>query len=268
MIRLSPASSSKTSNLAFALFWLPGQRRRDALVFFRFCRTVDDIADEGALPPDDRARMLDEWLAAIRDDRLPPELAAVVGRYGIAPDLLAEIVRGCATDVRPARFATAADLEKYCWRVACAVGIASIKIFGCEDPASEQYAVNLGHALQLTNILRDIGEDAAAGRIYLPSDDMVRFGVNERELLQGKPGDGFRELMAFEATRARERFRAAIPPARDRRTLLAAEIMKAIYMEILGRLENSGFAGFGPKVRLGKPGKLFLALGVCVRGRA
>jgi len=162
MTVLAPAGTARKSHLAFALLWLPRERRRDALVFFRFCRAVDDIADEPGRSEEEKRRLLQEWLDGIERNSLPAELESVVARHGIDRNLLAEIVRGCATDVRPARFETFAGLEKYCWRVACAVGLVSIRIFGCKDPASSAYAENLGHALQLTNILRDVGEDAAA----------------------------------------------------------------------------------------------------------
>jgi phytoene synthase len=263
MIALAPASSARKSHLAFALLWLRAPRRRDALVFFRFCRTVDDIADEPGRTDSEKRRLLDEWLAAIAADRLPEELADVVRRNGIEPTLLSEIVQGCAMDIRPARYQSLSDLECYCWRVACAVGLVSIRIFGCTDPQSTGYAENLGHALQLTNILRDVGEDAAMGRIYLPLEDLARFGISEQELLEGRPGERFRDLLLFEAGRARARFQAALPPASDARALLPAEIMKAIYSAILSRIEKS--PSFGR--RLGRLEKLAIALRVCLRNR-
>lgn len=263
MIALAPASSARKSHLAFALIWLPAARRRDALVFFRFCRTVDDIADEPGRTDDEKRRLLDEWLDAIAADRLPAELNEVVRRNGIDRTLLAEIVQGCAMDILPARYQSFGDLESYCWRVACAVGLVSIRIFGCTDPRSIGYAENLGHALQLTNILRDVGEDAAMGRIYLPLDDLARFGIGERELLEGHPGKRFPELMRFEAGRARARFQAAIPPAADSRALLPAEIMKALYATILSRIEKA--PALERRLRLGWIEKLSIALGVCLR---
>ena len=262
MTEIAPAGTARKSHLAFALLCLPRGRRHDAMIFFRFCRAVDDIADEPGRSEDEKRLLLQEWLDGIGHHSLPAELEAVVARHGIERNLLAEIVRGCAMDIRPERFETFAALEKYCWRVACAVGLASIRIFGCKDPASSAYAENLGYALQLTNILRDVGEDAAAGRIYLPLADLRRFGVSETDLLQGKTSPGFRSLMAFEAGRARARFHAAISPAGDRRAMLAPEIMKAIYLRILSRLEKLGFPVFERRIRLGRAEKLATALGV------
>jgi len=264
MIALAPASAARASHLAFALLWLPKPRREDALVFYRFCRAVDDLADEPGPGPEEKQRLLDEWLEAIPAN-LPAELEAVVIRHGVDRSLLEEIVRGCAMDIRPARYPTLAALEHYCWRVACAVGLVSIRIFGCRDPRTCDYAVNLGHALQLTNILRDVAEDARAGRIYLPEEDLERFGVAADALLAGRPGSGFLPLMRFEAARARARFAAAIPPAPDARALLPPEIMRALYEKILARLETTGFPVFQNRVRLGKLGKLSVAASVVLR---
>ncbi|MEI8313753.1 MAG: squalene/phytoene synthase family protein, partial [Verrucomicrobiota bacterium] len=129
-------------------------------------------------------------------------------------------------------------------------------------------AENLGHALQLTNIRRDVGEDAAAGRIYLPLEDLRRFGVTEEDLVAGKATPGFLELMRFEAGRARARFHAAIPPSADRRALLAPQIMKASYRRILTRLEKLGFPVFSRRIRLGRIEKVVVALGICLTGEA
>jgi len=265
MIALAPESSARASHLAFALLCLPGRRRRDALVFYRFCRTIDDLADEPGRSPEEKEFLLNEWLAAIPAD-LPPELDDVVRRNGLDRRLLEEVVRGCAMDVRPARFETFAGLEAYCWRVACAVGLASIRIFGCKHPGSERYAVNLGHALQLTNILRDVGEDARVGRLYLPADELARFGVEPDALLAGCPGAGFQPLMRAMAGRARARFAAAVPPASDARTLRPAEIMRALYERILGRLETEMFPVFAKRIRLGRIEKLAIAGSVLLRG--
>lgn len=265
MTELAPAETAKKSHLAFALLWLPRERRRDAMVFFRFCRMVDDIADEPGRTPGEKSRLLGEWLTAIATEKMPPELEEVVKRHSIDRHLLSEIVRGCAMDIPVTRYETFAELEKYCWRVACAVGLVSIRIFGCKDPASTTYAENLGHALQLTNILRDVAEDAALGRLYLPLADLRRFGVSEEDLRNGKSSSSFQALMRFEAGRARSRFHAAIPPVADRRALLAPEIMRALYLKILSKLEKRGFPVFERRLRLGRLEKLTTALGVFLR---
>jgi phytoene synthase len=246
------------SNLAFALRFLPGRRKTDAMVFFRFCRTIDDIADDPAVPLAERMRGLEQWRGAVEGGR-HPELERLIENHGIERQLLLEILSGCASDLEPARFRTIADLEAYCWRVACATGLVSIRIFGCRDPRSEAYATHLGHALQLVNILRDLGEDARHGRIYLPLEDLERFGVEERGILEGRPGPGFQGLMTFQAGRARARFAAAVAPEQDFRALRPARVMAGVYRAILDKLERGRFPVFQRVVRLGRIEKVLAA---------
>lgn len=263
-LELLPASSANSSNLAFALLSLPRARRADAMLFYRFCRTVDDIADRPELASREKCQRLDAWLGAV-ENGLPADLENLVLRHSIDRSLLAEIIRGCASDIETHRFATFADLEIYCWRVACAVGLVSIKIFGCRDPRSETYAVHLGHALQLTNILRDIGEDAGQGRIYLPLEDLARFGVGEEEILTRQAGPRFRDLMRHEAARARARFAAALPPDTDFKRLLPARIMGSVYQKILDRIERENFPVLQKRIALNKREKLTSTLGALFR---
>lgn len=246
------------SNLAFALRFLPGRKKKDAMVFFRFCRTIDNIADDPAVPRAERKRGLEEWRGSI-EGKSHPELERVMETHGIDRRLLLEILDGCAMDLEPVRFQTIAELEAYCWRVACATGLVSIRIFGCRDPRSEIYATHLGHALQLVNILRDLGEDARNGRIYLPLEDLARFRVDEREILEARPGAGFRGLMAFQAGRARARFAAAVAPVEDFKALRPARVMAGVYRAILEKLERGKFPVFDRVVRLGRLEKTMAA---------
>ncbi|MEI8292822.1 MAG: squalene/phytoene synthase family protein [bacterium] len=239
-LELVPASSGRASNLAFALLSLPRTRRVDAMLFYRFCRTIDDIADQPTLSTLEKHQRLQTWQEAV-EHGLPEGLETVLRRYSIDRSLLMEVIKGCASDIQARRFRSFADLEQYCWRVACAVGLVSIRIFGCREAASEAYAVHLGHALQLTNILRDAGEDAAQGRIYLPLDDLARFGVTEEEILSRQVGPNFKILLRHEVSRARARFAAAQPPPTDLGPLLPARIMGAVYQKILDRMEREGF---------------------------
>lgn len=250
--------STGESNLAFALRFLPGRKKRDAVVFYRFCRTIDDITDDPAVRPSERVRRLEKWREAI-EGRTHRELERLIETHGIDRQLLLEILEGCATDLEPARFRTIGDLEAYCWRVACATGLVSIRIFGCRNPRSEVYAIHLGHALQLVNILRDLGEDARQGRIYLPLEDLERFGVDEREILEARPGSGFQGLMAFEAGRARARFAAAVAEEEDFRALRSARVMASVYRAILNKLERERFPVFDRVVRLGRLEKAMAA---------
>lgn len=264
-LELLPVSSARSSNLAFALLCLPRRRRADAMLFYRFCHTIDDIADRLGLESDEKKARLDAWLAAI-ENGLPSDLENLVERHSIDRTLLGEIIKGCASDIEPRRFDSTAALEQYCWRVACAVGLVSIKIFGCRDSRSEAYAVHLGHALQLTNILRDIGEDARQGRIYLPLEDLARFGVAEEEILGLRPGTGLRALLRHTASRARTRFAAAVPPGEDFGRLLPARIMSGVYQRILDRMQSEDFPVFQKRTSLTRREKLACVMNAWLEG--
>ena len=254
----SPAGAQK-SNLAYALGCLPPARRHDALVFYDFCRAVDDIADDPGRPPEKKRELLELWKTCLtRGENLPEALWAVLLRHNLDRRLLVEIVRGVETDIEPTRFQTYEDLRTYCWRVASAVGLVSIQIFGCKNPASKTYAELLGYALQLTNILRDVAEDAALGRIYLPVEDLQKFEVSESSLLAGKPSGNFSALMRFETARARSLFAAArrALPAEDAYSLKPAELMRTIYERILSRMEADNFRVFERRYRLSRVEKL------------
>jgi 15-cis-phytoene synthase len=262
-LQLASRSSAGKSNLAFALGCLPQDRKRDALVFYDFCRAVDDIADEPGRSPAEKRQLLELWKAALNGgDELPPALSEVIARRNINPDLLIQIVRGVEMDIEPLRFKTYEELRAYCWHVASAVGLVSIEIFGCKCAASRIYAELLGYALQITNILRDVSEDAADGRLYLPLEDLEKFRISEADLLRGRPGDKFRALMSFEAARARALLaeaHKALPPA-DADALRPAEIMRTIYEKILARMEADGFRVFEKRYRLSKAEKLWVLI--------
>lgn len=251
------------SNLAFALLCLPPGRRKDMQVFYEFCRTVDDIADSRELPEEEARRALIAWKAAIRGERpLPPDLERVVERYSIDRELLGEIVLGVEMDLETVRYETYQDLQKYCWRVASAVGLASLPILGANSLESRAYATALGMALQLTNIIRDIAEDARAGRVYLPTEDLERFGVVREEILGGQPTPGLRKLVEFEGERARALFQEAERrlPESDRRALRAPRIMAKFYLSLLQQMENDNFQVLTRRYRLSKAKKLVIAL--------
>jgi 15-cis-phytoene synthase len=262
-LQLASPVGAKKSNLAFALGCLPPARRRDALVFYDFCRAVDDIADDPGRSSEEKRELLELWKTCLNRERdLPEPLIGVLVRHGIDRRLLFEIVLGVETDIEPTRFQTYEDLRTYCWRVASAVGLVSIEIFGCKNPASKSYAELLGYALQMTNILRDVAEDAAVGRIYLPIEDLRKFDVSESSLLAGKPNGNFTALMRFEAGRARALFadaRRALPDD-DADSLKPAELMRTIYERILSRMEADNFRVFAKRYRLSRVEKLLVFL--------
>jgi len=256
----------------YAFRVLPEVKRRAIEALYAFCRVVDDCVDEEG---GEGEAGLARWLAEVRrayagkpETELGRELAETVARFPIPRACFEDVVAGCRMDLAARRYATFADLRVYCERVASAVGLASIEIFGYEDPRTREYAVELGLALQLTNILRDVGADAARDRQYLPLEDLARFEVTEEALLaaardaRAPRPPGLDRLLAFEADRARSHYAAAAAalPERDRRSMLAAEIMGAIYRALLEEWARRGHPVGGARVQLGKPRKVALAL--------
>ena len=255
------------SNLAFAFVSLGKARRRDITIFYAFCRLIDDIADSTTLAADEKARQLAIWRKALRgpvaqEPPLAPEVRGLIGRYAITPAMLEEIMDGVEMDLTISRYETFAALREYCYRVASAVGLVSIEIFGYQNPACREYAIELGLALQVTNILRDVEKDFSNGRVYLPREDMTRFHYTEDDLAARTYDDRFVRLMQFEAGRAEEYFRraAALLPREDRRSMIGAQIMASIYHALLRQMEQDHFRVFDRQYRLSKLAK-FLHVG-------
>jgi 15-cis-phytoene synthase len=258
------------SNFYYAFLTLPRQRRDALYAVYAFCRTVDDVADLGGDPAAQRAG-LDAWrrdVARCFEPGPPPEhpiarqLADAVRAYPIPRAALEAIIDGCAMDLQRVRFETAEDLYPYCYRVASAVGLCCIEIFGYTDPRARDYAVHLGTALQLTNILRDVGADAREGRVYLPQRDLREFGVSEADLVAGRHDERFVRLMEHQAARARQFYAlaAAAYPVVDARSLIAAQIMGGIYRALLDEIVARRFAVFGERITLSAGRKVAIAL--------
>jgi phytoene synthase len=266
-------TKSSKSNLALAFVALPKPRRVDITTFYAFCRIVDDIADSPGPSRAERQAALDHWKRAIvqavnPDPPLAAEMRRIIHRYGITSDLLQEIIAGVEMDLTPARFETFEELRVYCYRVASAVGLVSIEIFGYKDASCRKYAKDLGMALQITNILRDVGLDLEnGGRIYLPTADMERFGYSPEDLRARRHNHRFLELMLFEADRAIEYYRSARShlPAVDRKSMIAAEIMRRVYSELLRRMQRDHFRVFEKKYALGKFKKLEIVASTLLR---
>jgi phytoene synthase len=262
---------SRTS-FYYAFLVLPEEKRRALYALYAFCRAVDDCVDEeGGEGEAGLARWLTEVhraYAGTPETELGRELGEAVARFPIPRGCFEDVVAGCRMDLTTRRYDSFSDLRVYCEKVASAVGLASIEIFGHEDPRTREYAVELGLALQLTNILRDVGADAARDRLYLPLEDLARFGVPEEGLLaaardaRAPRPPGLERLLAFEADRARSHYAAAAKalPERDRRSMLAAEIMGTIYRAVLEEWTRRGHPVGGARVQLGRPRKLALAL--------
>jgi len=265
------------SNFYYSFFFLPPDRRDAMHAVYAFCKEVDSVVDEpepGSNPHDRLARWREELgslyrtgrsAAASRAQSLPPVMTCLgehIRRLGIPRDYFDDIIAGVEMDLTVSRYATFRELYQYCYRVASAVGLVCLKIFGTRTAEAQTYAINLGVAFQLTNILRDLKTDAACGRIYLPTEDLKRFGYREEDLLAGAYTPAFVDLMEFECRRAQEYYRAAVAalPETDRRSLVPAEIMRAIYHTILERIEACRYQVFSRRITLSPPHRLAVAL--------
>jgi squalene synthase HpnD len=262
-------TQSSKSNLALSFASLPAAERRGMSIFYAFCRVVDDVADSTELPLDEKRRQLGQWREEIRraylDKPLTPlgqEMAEIIRTYLIAPTPLEEILNGVEMDLTLTRYPTFALLDQYCYRVASAVGLVSIDIFGCRHARTRDYAVALGMAFQLTNILRDVKKDASFGRIYLPQDEMAAFGVTEADIVEGRWSEKMRQLCRFQHHRARHYFAKAhrLMVSSDRPKLIAAEIMREVYEGLLNEIERRNFDVMRSPVKLGKLAKMALVV--------
>ena len=257
------------SNLALAFVLLPRPKRDAMSVLYAFCREVDDVADDESVPVEKRRAGLAAWREDVRracEKKSPEfpvnqELEPIIAQYHLPFSLFDELVRGVEMDLDTKRYQTYEELEQYCYRVASVVGLLSIEIFGYKDAACRDYAVYLGKALQLTNILRDVRADAERGRIYLPLAELQKFNVTPDEILRGVWSDRFEKLAENVAQQARKFYRLAREtlPAADRRSMAVAELLGSVYWQLLRKLERGQFQVFGPRpTRLSKGQKILL----------
>ena len=257
------------SNLALAFILLPRAKRDAMSALYAFCREVDDVADNETVPVEKRRAQLAEWRADMRragENQSPQfpvnrELQPVIQQFHLPFELFDELIKGCEMDLDTKRYETFEQLELYCHRVASVVGLLSIEIFGYKNPATRDYAIYLGQALQLTNILRDVKTDAERGRIYLPQIELKKFNVSEQEILDSKYSERYFALAANVAERAKGFYQLARKtlPAEDRNSMVAAELMGAVYWQLLQKLERQQFNVFGGQpIRIHRAQKLLL----------
>ncbi|HEY6227044.1 MAG TPA: presqualene diphosphate synthase HpnD [Verrucomicrobiae bacterium] len=259
------------SNLALAFVLLPPEKRRGMSALYAFCREIDDIADDESVPVNQRRTDLQAWredIARACNAQEPKfavnrELIHFIKERRMPFSLFDELIKGVEMDLDIRRYETMDELDCYCFRVASVVGLLSIEIFGYENEKSRDYAIHLGKALQLTNILRDVRNDAERGRIYLPRVDMARFGVTEADIMEGRYSENYFKLARFIADAARDHYtkaRAILPPE-DRRSMATAELMGSVYWRLLQKLEKRRFNVFAHgETRLTKAQKIFLIL--------
>jgi 15-cis-phytoene synthase len=264
------------SNLALAFILLPKAKRRAMSALYAFCRQVDDVADEETVPLQKRRAALAAWRQDVRlacDGGAPSfpvnrELQSVIAQYRLPFRYFDELLRGVEMDLDISRYQTFEELEQYCYRVASVVGLLSVEIFGYQNPDCRQYAIHLGQALQLTNILRDVRNDAQRGRIYLPLAELERRHVAPEQILRFEYSESFAQAAASVAARAKHFYALAgrTLPAEDRRSMIAAELMGSVYWRLLRALEGRGYDVFGPHpARLSRAEKIVLILRTWLR---
>jgi phytoene synthase len=263
------------SSFYYSFLFLPPERRRAITALYAFCREVDDVVDETSDPGVARVK-LDWWVGEV--DRLyggTPQhpvtlaLSAHIGSYDITRSRLIEVIDGMRMDLEQNRYLDYTGLRLYCRRAAGVVGEMASGIFGRTDPQTLRYADTLGLAFQLTNIIRDVGEDARKGRIYLPIEDLQRFGLTAADILSTRHSPNFVELMRFQAARARDCYHEAyaLLPESDRRSQRPGLIMSAIYSTLLDEIERDGFLVLDRRTSLTPIRKLLLAWRTWVSGR-
>jgi phytoene synthase len=258
-VNAAKITRASKSNLALAFVALGRERRNDITIFYAFCRVIDDIADSAEISVEEKAKQLAAWRRWIRESgpdepALARDLRGLYAKYAITPPMLDEIIDGVEMDLRNVRYETFEELRVYCYRVASAVGLVSIEIFGYRNTACRDYAIALGFALQVTNIIRDVGKDLNNGRVYLPQEDLTRCGYSEADLRAREYNEAFVRLMDFESKRAEEFFSkaAGVLPREDRRSMVAAEIMASVYQALLRRMKADRFRVFDKEYRLSK----------------
>ncbi len=264
------------SNFYYSFLFLPRPRREAMYTVYTFCHELDATVDHpapGVNPCDQLAQWRREVEAAYQGTPQHPvtiSLAEHARNLDIPRDYFQELITGIEMDLTIRRYATFEDLYPYCYRVASIVGLICLKVFGTTDPRARDYAINLGMAFQLTNIIRDVGTDAERNRIYVPQEDLARFNYSENQLLVKTYSPQFIQLMEFQATRAHDYYRKAQTvyatlSSANRQSLLPAEIMRAIYFSLLTRVEKTRFAIFSSLIRVPPTLRLIIALMVWIR---
>jgi 15-cis-phytoene synthase len=265
---------ARKTSFYYSFLVLPADQRRAIIAVWDFCRAVDDAVDEAEPDPPADGRSPREaiayWraeLARCYGDGCPESaqgrsLQPFIREFDLPRQAFEDVIDGVAMDLDRTRYQTFDDLFGYCRRVASAVGMICIRIFRCRSEQAREYALNLGVALQLTNIVRDVKDDLAHGRLYLPVEDLEKMGCSVEDLAAGLVSEPVRRLLAFECQRARDFYRRAVDarPAEDRRRLVAAEIMRAVYFETLKKIERNGFDVFSRRTRVAKPTQALIAL--------
>ncbi|MBI3005458.1 MAG: presqualene diphosphate synthase HpnD [Ignavibacteriales bacterium] len=269
-------AQNRQSNFYYSFLILPKPKREAIETIYAFCRYTDDIVDESASRKEQYAR-LKQWTKELHlslngESRYAVlnKLSTIIQQFNIPLNHFYDLIKGMEMDLTKKRYKTFTELRQYCYHAASTVGLICAEVFGYKNEDTKQYAMNLGIALQLTNIIRDIKSDAKRGRIYLPLEDLRRFGYSEDELLRGVYNEHFVQLMKFECERAHSYFRKAKASLaeEDKPLFTAARTMGNIYYLLLRRIEKANFDVFSKRIRLSPPLKLLVAMVLSLRSKA
>ena len=269
------AKKSKSS-FYYAFNLLPAEQRDAMNTVYAFCRETDDIVDEGSVDDNLKYEKLRKWRIELEkslyghsDYQLINKLSRTIQKFKIPLEPFFDLLKGMEMDLQQKRYLTFNDLQTYCYHVASTVGLMCIEIFGYRHPSAKDFAINLGIALQLTNILRDVKKDAERGRIYLPKEDLERFNYNESDIFNNTYNENFQRMMKFQVERAREYFDAATNYLNheDKKAMFAARGMQHIYYRMLNKIVDADYDVYHKKIQISKVKKVGISLGVWAKYR-
>lgn len=269
-------SKKSKSSFYYAFNLLPAEKRDAMNTVYAFCRKTDDIIDETSEPVDLKYEKLRKWRIEFEkafygtsNYALLNKLGNTISRFNIPPEPFFELIKGMEMDLQKDRYKSFEDLQIYCYRVASTVGLMCIEIFGYKNPETKNFAVNLGIALQLTNILRDVSKDAEKGRIYLPQDDLKHFNYSEKDVIEKIYNKNFVDMMSYEVERAKDYFNLAtsnLDPD-DKKTMFAARAMQHIYYKMLEKIIDADYDIYNKDIKVSTIEKVGISLGVWAKYR-
>jgi phytoene synthase len=269
-------SKKSKSSFYYAFNLLPAEQRDAMNTVYAFCRETDDIVDEGTVEDELKFDKLRKWRIELEKSLnghseypLINKLSNTIQNFNIPLEPFFELLKGMEMDLQQKRYVTFNDLQTYCYRVASTVGLMCIEIFGYRHPSAKDFAINLGIALQLTNILRDIKKDAEKGRIYLPKEDLEKFNYHESDIFNNTYNENFQKMMKYQVERAREYFNTATDclNREDKKAMFAARAMQHIYYRMLNKIVDADYDVYNNKIKISTAKKVGISLGVWAKYR-
>ncbi len=275
-IRTLDVMRKSKTNFFYSSLFLPKHKQEGLRTIYAFCRRTDDIVDDEGRDADTKRLELKNWENKLRSaltgeggDDFFRDFKKQIDRFNIPVQPFFELIKGMETDIEKKEYESFEELYKYCYYAASTVGMMSISIFGYRHDSAKKYAENLGVALQLTNIIRDVDRDFDSGRLYIPLEDMMRFGYSKDDLSNKVYNDNFKNMMEYQYERAKKYYKHADEYLHkdDRRNMVPATIMQRIYLAMLEKIRDEGFNVFGRKIGIAKRKKILIALNVYFKNK-